>query len=315
MRRHQQVSIVTLLALLLLCGEALAQLVTGSISGSVTDASGGAVAGAKVTVINERTGEARAAHSNDAGAFNFPALQPSAYTIKVERQGFRSLERKNLILTANDKLSLGDLELQVGQVTEVLQVTAEGSLVKTASSENSALLSATQLDLQQAKGRDVVSLLRVLPRVSYQAGQTGGTFDSDSLGGTYGTFTPNISGTRSRWNTFTLDGQTGSDADIVEAFNGSTSMDAIEEVKVLFNNYQAEFGRNTGGTRKRWITAAPTAPCCRSIGPTAFGPMARLRSIRRTCLSSTTRGTCRRRAGFGTIGSRALCSTTGSFRA
>ncbi len=250
MNRHQlrRMSVVVVSLLLLLCGESLAQLVTGSISGSVTDASGGAVAGAKVTVINERTGEARAAQSNDAGGFTFPALQPGAYTIKVEREGFRGLERKNLVLTANDKLSLGDLELQVGQVSETVQITAEGSLVKTVSSENSALLSATQLDLQQAKGRDVVSLLRVLPGVSYQAGQTGGTFDSDSLGGTFGTFTPNISGTRSRWNTFTLDGQTGSDADIVEAFNGSTSMDAIQEVKVLFNNYQAEYGRNTGGT-------------------------------------------------------------------
>jgi Carboxypeptidase regulatory-like domain/TonB-dependent Receptor Plug Domain len=250
MNSHQlhRINVMIVSLLLLLCGESQAQLVTGSISGGVTDASGGAVAGAKVTVINERTGEARTALSNDAGAFNFPALQPGAYTIKVERQGFRGLERKNLILTANDKISIGDFELQVGQVSETVQITAEGSIVKTASSENSALLSATQLDLTQAKGRDVVSLLRVLPGVSYQAGQTGGTFDSDSLGGTFGTFTPNISGTRSRWNTFTLDGQTGSDADIVEAFNGSTSMDAIEEVKVLFNNYQAEFGRNTGGT-------------------------------------------------------------------
>lgn len=248
MLRHQRTSIIAALALVLWCGQAWAQLVTGSISGNVTDASGGALAGAKVTLTNQRTGEARSAQSNDAGAFNFPALQPGTYTIKVERQGFRSLAQKNLVLTANDKLSLGDLELEVGQVSETVQITAEGSLVKTASSENSALLSATQLDLTQAKGRDVVSLLRVLPGVSYQAGQTGGTFDSDSLGGTFGTFTPNISGTRSRWNTFTLDGQTGSDADIVEAFNGSTSMDAIEEVKVLFNNYQAEFGRNTGGT-------------------------------------------------------------------
>jgi Carboxypeptidase regulatory-like domain/TonB-dependent Receptor Plug Domain len=248
MRRYQLISIVAVISLLLIYGDSLAQLVTGSISGNVVDASGGTVGGAKVTIINERTGETRAAQTNEVGAFNFPALQPGAYTIKVERQGFRGLERKNLILTANDKLSLGDLALQVGQVSETVQITSEGSLVKTASSENSALLSATQLDLQQAKGRDVVSLLRVLPGVSYQAGQTGTTFDSDSLGGTFGTFTPNISGTRSRWNTFTLDGQTGSDADIVEAFNGSTSMDAIEEVKVLFNNYQAEFGRNTGGT-------------------------------------------------------------------
>ena len=72
------------------------------------------------------------------------------------------------------------------------------------------------------------------------------TTDNAALGDTFGTATPNISGTRNRMNTFTLDGQTGSDADLVDRFNGATSMDAIAEVKVLLNNYQAEYGRNAG---------------------------------------------------------------------
>ncbi len=243
-------AISLLLAGLLLGATALAQLVSGSISGSIVDPSEQEITGAKITLLNERTGEERTIVSNDAGAFNFPALQPGNYTLRVEQQGFRRVERKGLVLVANNRLSLGNLQLVVGAVTDTVQITAQGSGLQLASAETSALLSAKQLDLTQAKGRDVVSLLRVLPGVSYQAGSNGGggTFDSDSLGGTFGTFTPNISGTRSQWNTFTLDGQTGSDADIVQAFNGSTSMDAIAEVKVLLNNYQAEYGRNSGPT-------------------------------------------------------------------
>jgi hypothetical protein len=241
-RQRQRVyTIIGIVLLGLLSVNGRAQLITGSIGGNLVDGSGGVLAGAKVTLTNEATGVVRDVSSNEAGVFNFPALQPGVYSLSVEQAGYRRYERTGLTLTANDKLALGAIEMQIGQLSETVQVTAEGSLVKTASSENSALLSTTQLDLTQAKGRDVVSLLRVLPGVGYQG-------DAESLGGTYGTFTPNISGTRSRWNTFTLDGQTGSDADIVEAFNGSTSMDAIAEVKVLFNNYQAEYGRNTGGT-------------------------------------------------------------------
>ena len=91
----------------------------------------------------------------------------------------------------------------------------------------------------QSKGRDIVALLRVMPGVSAST-------DNAALGDTFGTATPNIGGTRNRMNTFTLDGQTGSDADLVDRFNGATSMDAIAEVKVLLNNYQAEYGRNAG---------------------------------------------------------------------
>ena len=245
---HRRVLMALALVCLLSGAEAMGQLVSGTIGGSVVDPSGQTLVGAKVTLVNIGTGEERSVTTNDAGAFNFPALPPGNYRLRVAQPGFRGFERDGMTLPANERLSLGEIALEVGEVTDTVRVSAEGAAVQTASSETSAFLSNRQLDLTQAKGRDVVSLLRVLPGVNYQPGGTSGTFDSDSLGGTFGTFTPNISGTRSQWNTFTLDGQTGSDADIVQAFNGSTSMDAIAEVKVLLNNYQAEYGRNSGPT-------------------------------------------------------------------
>ena len=247
-RRHRNHCIVCLIAVLFLltCGEVTAQQVTGTITGSVVDPQDQVLPGANVTLVNEETKEERTIVSNDAGAFSFLALQPGGYAIRIERPGFKSYERKGITLTANERLALGDVGMVIGEVSEVVTVNSEGARVQI-SSDNTELLSAKQLDLTQAKGRDVVSLLRVLPGVSYQP-EAGGTFNSESLGGTFGTFTPNISGTRSQWNNFTLDGQSGSDADIPQAFNGTTSMDAIAEVKVLSNNYQAEYGRNAGAT-------------------------------------------------------------------
>jgi hypothetical protein len=218
---------------------AIAQTTTGQISGSVVDPTRQAIAAAAVTLTNEGSGEARSVQSNDTGDFVFPALVPGAYAIKIEKAGFKLFQRPGIVLTANERRALGSLELAIGAVTESISVRAENVAVQTSSSENSELLSSTQLTQLVTRGREVVSLLRILPGVSQ------GT-DAESLGGTFGTSTPNIGGTRNRMNTFTLDGQTGSDADLVDVFNGSTSLDAIAEVKVLMNNYQAEYGRNAG---------------------------------------------------------------------
>lgn len=216
-----------------------AQTTSGQIGGTVVDPAQDIVAGAAVILRNEGTDELRATTTNDAGQFVFAALVPGTYKVTVERDGFRTLEQTGIVLTANERRALGTLALSVGGVTESVLVAATNVTVQTASSENSELLSSQQLSHLVARGRDLVSMLRVLPGVSQGS-------ESDALGGTFGTTTPNIGGTRNRMNTFSLDGQAGSDADLVDVFNGSTSLDAIAEVKVLVNNYQAEYGRNAG---------------------------------------------------------------------
>ena len=115
-----------------------AQTVTGTITGTVVDQSSQVIAGAKVTLTNDRTSDARDTTTNESGNFLFPAVSPGIYSVKVEQNGFRSLQRQGFVLSANDRLSLGDLQLTVGQIGETVTVTAEGSLVQTASSEHSA---------------------------------------------------------------------------------------------------------------------------------------------------------------------------------
>src|SRR5436853_4669057 len=132
---------------LLVSGVGAAQTVTGTISGTVTDASGQAIAGAKVTITNQQTANSRTLTSNDGGDFNFAAIQPGTYTIKVEHQGFRSFQRENTVLSANENLALGTLELSVGQVTEVVTVTAEGAIVEKTSSDLTARLTSDQIAL------------------------------------------------------------------------------------------------------------------------------------------------------------------------
>jgi hypothetical protein len=221
---------------------ALAQTVTGAISGTVVDNSGGVVLGAEVNLINEATGAARRAATTDMGGFVFVAVPPATYTVTVEMPGFRRHERKGIVLTANERLALGTIELSVGQVTETVTVTAQGVAVTTESADNTALLSQSQLRDVMIRGRDVMNLLRILPGVSQLAG------GADSLGGRYGSTSPFISGTRSRWNNITLDGQQAGDIHLLEAYSSATSVDSMAEVKVVMNAYLAEYGPNPGGS-------------------------------------------------------------------
>ncbi len=213
--------------------------VSGRITGAVVDPSENVISGAEVTLVNERTSETLNITSNPNGVFVFPNVPPGMYTIAVRFQGFSTYEKTNLILNANQSLALGNIPLAVGTLTEKITVVAEGAQVQTDTSNQTALLSSKQLDGLMSRGRDIVSLMTVLPGVTQNA-------SSDSLGGNWGTGTPNMQGMRSHWNTFLLDGQPGSDIDVLNFFTISVSMDAIDEVSVKSTSYLAEDGRQPG---------------------------------------------------------------------
>ena len=123
------------------------------------DQSGNIVIGAAVALTNDRTGDVRTSASNGVGVFTLPAVPPGQYSVKVEHAGFKAYERKGKNLTANEVLSLGEMQLSVGAVTETASVVAQGSVVSVNSSERSALLTSNQTEMLQMKGRDPVSLL------------------------------------------------------------------------------------------------------------------------------------------------------------
>lgn len=227
-----------------------AQTVTGAVSGTVLDPSGNAVAGATVTLTNEGTKDARVLTTNEDGAFRFTAVLPGTYTVKVEQRGFSSFERKGNVLTANEHLAVGDLALRVGQVNETVTTVAEGTPVQTESTEHSALISSRQLEQISIRGRDVTSLLRILPGVSL-------TNQSETLGGNFGSSSPNIQGGRNTWNMLNVDGARGNDLGSPQNFSSTINFDAIGEVKVLLNGFQAEYAGN-GATNVNIITKSGT---------------------------------------------------------
>ena len=101
-----------LVCTLFLSMPAMAQSVSGSISGIVMDSSSAVIPGVAISLSNERTGDSRGLMTNEQGRFIFSAIQPGSYTIKVELPGFQTLEQKNVVLSANENLTLGECLLR-----------------------------------------------------------------------------------------------------------------------------------------------------------------------------------------------------------
>ncbi len=228
-----------LLCALLASALAAAQTVTGTVSGTAIDSSGAVMAGATVTLINERTGDVRKLTTNEDGRFIFSAVQPGPYAIKVAAQGFQTLEQKGIVLSANEDLALGQFAVKPGQVTETVTVTSGGGRVETESSDLTARLTSDQISLISTKGRDITSLLRLLPGTSY-------IDDIEAVGEGFGTDLPNISGQRGRSTVATVDGLNASEPSGSNKLSMTINQDAVGEVKVLRNNYAAEYGNNGG---------------------------------------------------------------------
>jgi len=237
------------------CNYMLPQMTSGAIGGVVFDASDAVVPAADITVVNEGTGETRKAVSGTGGAFLFPAVPPGTYTISVEKRGFKVYKVTGVVLTASQRLSVGNIKLEVGQTSQSVTISAEGEAVNVESADTVGLVTDKQMDSLVTRGRDVMNLLRILPGVNTipmgQGGESGAgdSFSStQSLGGNVGSFTPTVSGARLDWNNTMVDGLQTSNADWQGLAVSPVSMEAIDQVKIITDNYTAEYGRNMGST-------------------------------------------------------------------
>lgn len=123
---------IFILILVVYASATFAQSTSGSISGTVVDQQAAAIANAIVRITEEGKTYTLTATSDGEGRFVFPIVQPGTYTIVIEAVGFKKQERKGVTLVATDKLSLGDLNLEVGSPTETVNVAAEATLVEQA---------------------------------------------------------------------------------------------------------------------------------------------------------------------------------------
>jgi hypothetical protein len=216
---------------------ASAQILSGSLSGAVTDPSGHVIVGASVILTSEVSDEERFTATNEVGDFIFTGLAPGSYMIRVEAKGFRALERKNSIVGAAARLAVGKLQLEVGALAESVTVSAQGQPVATTTTSQQAVLDSKQVLMISVRGRDPISLLRLIPAVQQGV-------DSDSFGGSYAVTAPKIAG--GVRNTFYVDGVNAGDQGDGANFSGATNLDAIGEVNVQVGAYTAEYGLKSG---------------------------------------------------------------------
>src|SRR5438874_9690822 len=238
-RKFPRLRLAVLLFTSLLGPSLRAQKDTGNIVGTVRDASGAMVTGAKVTVRDLEHGTSFATSSNDAGEYFAGPLRIGHYTISVEKEGFKTAVAGPVELNVQDRLVV-DVTLQVGVATEKMIVTATAVHLDTETSDLGQVVDSRRVSTLPLSGRNYAQLALLGAGV---APSEPGSRVSSSYG-----FSAN--GARALQNNFLLDG-VDNNANLGDVLNETAyviqpSVDAIAEFKVQTNSYSAEFGRGNG---------------------------------------------------------------------
>lgn len=222
-----------------------AQTVSSSLIGVVQDPANAVVPNAAVSLTDSDTGAVRTATTDGSGVFRFLNLSPGTFSVSVHVSGFKSLTQTQIVVEANQTRDLGKLALALGNTTDTVSVTAEAAAIQLASSEKAAAIDGNQLSNVTLRGRDMFGYMKLIPGVIDNSFGTtnAGNRDVTSPNAIRGI---TINGNTSALN-FTVDGITDIDTGSNSTLHFEPNVDSIQEMKVLVSNYQAEFGRNSGG--------------------------------------------------------------------
>jgi hypothetical protein len=234
---------------------ALAQSVSGTILGSVTDPTGAVISNAKVTLVNEGTGLSRTVTTDTNGEYVAPSLPTGRYTVMSEITGFKTLTMSNIELGVDQRVRI-DLKLEVGAMTESVSITAETPLLQTSSSELGTTVGDEQIEALPLNGRNFVNLTRTVPGVL--RGIPGANIDGAGSLAWRASASFSANGQRARDNNFMLDGVDNNETwlQTVVIF---PSVDALDEFKLQTSTYSAEFGRSLGGVVNLQIKSGTNA--------------------------------------------------------
>ncbi len=221
-----------LLALVGMAGSLSAQTATGQITGAVKDPTGALVAGAKVTVKSPETGLSREQVAKD-GNYTFPLLPVGAYTVTAEFQGFKSGQRSGIKLNVEQVLRV-DIGLEVGQVTDVVDVTSSGAAIESENASIGQLINQKQVSDLPLNGRNFLQLM-FLGAGAVEINGEQGTFRQGALSAV------SIMGARPTSNNYMIDGTANIDTSVGTAAV-MLSLDAIQEFKEQTKTYSAEYG-------------------------------------------------------------------------
>jgi hypothetical protein len=225
-----------------LCGQ-----ISASISGTITDLTGGALAGASVTVKNLETGAGRIIEADEAGRYIASSLEVGLYEVRAEKAGFSAKVRTGITLAVGQQAEV-DLTLRVGQVQDAVVVTEDSPIVSVTTRDISGLVGERQVKDLPLNGRSYDQLLTLNPGiVNYTSQRSGGTGTSNSVVGSMFS----TSGRRPQENLYLLNGVEFTSASEINNTPGGVSgqllgVDAVREFAVVKDSYGAEYGKRPG---------------------------------------------------------------------
>lgn len=245
--RHPLQRPLLLFAALLAASAALAQTATGTLTGIVSDASGGALDGATVTARNLATGATRKVASDATGRYRVPNLPPGDYEVQIEMSGFTSVVASGLVLTVGGT-TVQDVTLSVGQLSEKVTVSASEPLVEPTKVDLSRVVGEREIQALPNIGRNFVDFVKLSSGVAVGRENVGGGPFKEPDTGVGAAAAPRLSfGGQQELNTLVqVDG-----VDNVQTFTGlpraTPSQEAVKEFRILNSTYLAEYGRALGG--------------------------------------------------------------------
>jgi hypothetical protein len=227
---------------LLTAGTLSAQRDLGTITGSILDPQGAAIANAQITITEVATGQTVSVVSGGSGEYTRPLLKPGTYTVTAEAAGFRRASQQNVLVSGGDRVGV-TLTLSVGDINQSIEVTTQAPLLRTEDAALGGQINAKGMsDLPLGGQRNFAFLARTIPGVL--PAENGAR---DAVGGGF-----SANGVRSNGqNNFLLNG-VDNNVNVIDFINQTAyvigpSVDAIGEMRVLTNGYNAEYGRGAGG--------------------------------------------------------------------
>src|ERR1700751_5329198 len=218
-----------------------AQTSYGSISGAVTDTSGAAVSDAQVTLTNLLTGEKHSQPTGSDGLYSFVSLNPGRYRLEVEKTGFKRVSRPEVLVEVGQSTRI-DLSMQVGEVSQTIEVTGETPLLQPTTTPLGQVVDERKTNEMPLNGRNVFNLITLSPAAIAQGGSGGSQVGQNPFS----------------WGNYQVGGSFGNES--AEYVDGQPvnigyinlpilipDQDAISEFKVQYNNLGPEWGRFAGG--------------------------------------------------------------------
>jgi hypothetical protein len=224
----------TLALCLIAAAPAVAQTTSASVSGSIKDAQAAVLPGVNVTLTSSSQGTVMTAVTDELGNFLFPYVKPDTYTLKIQLDGFTTIQKTPVVVNANDRLAVGNFTMQVGNVSESITVSGRAADIQLRSGERAYTLESSAMQNLAVNGRSFFGLAGLVPGVIPNS-------DAPTQVSNL-----NANGQRSNSNNMTIDGVANIDTGDNGGNMAQTNLDAIAEFKVLTSSYQAEYGRAVG---------------------------------------------------------------------